>query len=316
MARDRITELLSIKQRAGKYKRRPSKYDLEGLKRTWENKLKGVDPTDELILIRIVTILEVFLRLWIEALIDHGAPYVERAAKLRVDVKYDFAIAQSLQGGSVTLGELIAHSLSPNHIEFFSSVLGTLLDQDLFQAILNTRDPWRVRHEGDAVGPIISDMPWVRKRLARLFEVRHILVHEIPAKKPHASDEVAEFIDAATMFLHAIDMELTFRLEGRYPMTQTEMTRDAGARYKAAMDELETLCDEVALQTPGIHEVQRAWLPFKEAEAERQAERHLGGTIRPMLYFLASEAITRARISKLREWLEHRSISSDQRVNH
>ncbi len=82
MPRDRIAELLSIRQRAGKYKRAPSKFDLERLKDTWHNQLKGIDPTDELIPIRIVTILEVFLRHWIEALIDHGAPYVERASKL------------------------------------------------------------------------------------------------------------------------------------------------------------------------------------------------------------------------------------------
>jgi len=126
MPRDRIAELLSIRQRAGKYKRAPSKFDLERLKDTWHNQLKGIDPTDELIPIRIVTILEVFLRHWIEELIDRGAPYVERAAKLKVDVKYDFAIARSLQGGSITLGLLIAHSLSFSQIESFG-VLGMLL---------------------------------------------------------------------------------------------------------------------------------------------------------------------------------------------
>jgi hypothetical protein len=35
---------------------------------------------DELIPARIVTLLEVFVRTWIEDLVDKGAPYVERAA--------------------------------------------------------------------------------------------------------------------------------------------------------------------------------------------------------------------------------------------
>jgi hypothetical protein len=133
MPRDRIAELLSIRQRAGKYKRAPSKFDLERLKDTWHNQLKGIDPTDELIPIRIVTILEVFLRHWIEALIDHGAPYVERASKLKVDVKYDFAIAHSLQGGSVSLGQLIAHSLSLSRIESFCGRTGHAVGSGYFR---------------------------------------------------------------------------------------------------------------------------------------------------------------------------------------
>ncbi len=83
------------------------------------------------------------------------------------------------------------------------------------------------------------------------------------------------------------------------------MNREARMRHLAAMDELETLCNEVAKETPEVHEVQGVWLAFKKAEAARQAELNLRGTIRPMLYSMAAEEITRARISELREWLEH-----------
>jgi uncharacterized protein YecT (DUF1311 family) len=281
---------------------------LERLKDIWDTQLKGFGQICELIPIRVVTIVEVFLRHWIETLIDHGAPYVERASNLKVDLKYDFAIARSLQGGSITLGQLIAHSLSLNRLDSCSSILSTLLGPDLFEAISNTRDLWRVRLEGEAIGPIITDMPWVRKTLSRLFEVRHILVHEFPEKPPHPPDEVDEFLDASTALIYAVDEELAFRLQGRYPMTQAEMTRDAGARHQAAMAELETLCSEIEEDTPEIHDVQRAWLVFKKAEAERQTRRQLGGSIRPMIYSLAAEALTRGRISELRDWLEHRAI--------
>jgi hypothetical protein len=299
MPRDRVEELLSIRQRSGKYRRMPSKYDLERLKDIWQRQLKGIDPTDELILIRVVTIVEVFLQHWIEVLIDHGDPYVERASKLKVDIKYDFAIAQSLQGGSITLGQLIAHSLSLNRIDSFSSIFGKLLDQDLFDAISSTQDLWRVKREGDGVGPIITDMAWIRRTLSRLFEVRHILVHELPAEKPHTLEQVVEFIDAATMFVHATDEELTFRLQGRYPFTQAEITQAARDQHKAAMVELDALCKEVALLTPEmpsrpkpvtIDRVQLHWLCYKETEAARQAEMYLGGTIRPSLYHFAAEA--------------------------
>jgi hypothetical protein len=164
MQRDRIAELTLIRQRADKYRRVPSKSDLNQLKDVWERQLKDVAPTDELIPIRIVTFLEVFFRHWIEALIDKGAPYVERASKLKIDLKYDFAIASSLQGGSVSLGQLIAHSASLSRVESFSSIFGTLLDINYFDAISKTRDRWKVRHEPE-VGPIIDDISRVLKNL-------------------------------------------------------------------------------------------------------------------------------------------------------
>lgn len=305
MPRDRITELTLIKQRAGKYKRVPSKADLDQLKDVWDRQLKGVGPTDELIPIRIVTIIEVFLRHWIETLIDHGAPYVERASKLKMDLKYDFAVARSLQGGSVTLGQLIAHSVSLNRVEALSVIFDTLLDDDFFAVISETRDRWRVKQEGNSVGPIIGDISQVRKTLMRLFDVRHILVHEFPEKKPHELNEVATFLDVAAEFVHASEEELIARLHGEYPMTQAEMTREAGTRYQAAAAELDMLCKEIASQTPEIVEVQNSWVAYMEAEAERQTQRHLGGSVRPMIYCMAAEAITRARIQELKNWVEN-----------
>jgi hypothetical protein len=56
--------------------------------------------------------LRCFLRSWLQRLIDRGAPYVERASKLNLNLKYDFAIAHSLQGGAVSFGELFSHSVS------------------------------------------------------------------------------------------------------------------------------------------------------------------------------------------------------------
>jgi uncharacterized protein YecT (DUF1311 family) len=308
MARDRIAELLAIKQRAGKYKRIPRKSDLDRLKEVWDKQLKGVDPSDEFIPIRIVTILEVFVRHWIETLIDYGAPYVERASKLKVDIKYDFAVAHSLQGGSVTLGQLIAHSISLNQVSAVAAVLGTLMDQDFFSAVSKTRDPWKVKHDGDSVGPIIGDISQVRKALVRLFEVRHILVHELPEHKPHAVSEITEFLDAAALFIDAAHEELWTLLGAEYPMSQAEMHNDASIRYQTASSELEQLCQQIAQATNSdeIHNVQRAWLQFMETEAERQTQRHLGGSIRPMIYCFVAEKITRARVLELKDWLDNR----------
>jgi uncharacterized protein YecT (DUF1311 family) len=306
MPRDKILELLSKRERADEYKLRPSYFDVQTLESLWKSRLRGMDTVDELIPIKIVTMLEVFVRNWIELLIDHGAPYVERASKIRVDLKYDFAIAKSLQGGTVTIGQLIAHSVALSRIEMIAAVLETLLDGDLFEIIAKTRDLWKVKHQGDSVGPIVDDVEKLRRRLARVFEVRHIVVHEVTREKPYKLEEIDEFLTAASIFMEATDEELRTRIYGSERRTQTEMNREAASLHQSAMAELNSLCAEVVKDTPEIYDVQKLWLSFKEAEAERQTERHLGGTIRPMIYSLSAEGLTRTRIRELRDWLDRR----------
>jgi hypothetical protein len=84
--RDRLTEILEIKQRSGRHKRYPSLWDFERLGQIHAREGKDQQIIDELIPARIVTLLEVFVRMWIEELVDRGAPYVERAATLKADI--------------------------------------------------------------------------------------------------------------------------------------------------------------------------------------------------------------------------------------
>lgn len=52
----------------------------------------------------------------------------------------------------------------------------------------------------------------MRRRLGRVFQVRHILVHELPKDKPYELTEIDEFLNAAAMFVEATDEELRTRL--------------------------------------------------------------------------------------------------------
>lgn len=308
MARDRIEELLSIKRRAGKYRRVPSHGDLSLLRRIWEDSEGADSPIGELIPVRIVTLIEVFLRHWIQVLVDHGAPYVERAAKLNANIKYDFAIARSLQGGSISLGELIGHSVSLSQFDVIASTLKTILDHDLFAELASVRDRWEIRHGGEGIPPIIKDINELRCVLARIFEVRNIVVHEMPESLPHSAEEVAKFLDVASEFLHAAEQYFSALVFGDYPLTQREMTEQAAADDAAAMKELESLCRgiEEGSDTKELSEVQRAWSAFKEAEANRQTEWHYGGTIRPMIYHTVAARLTADRIKQLKEAKENK----------
>ncbi|MGJ5019290.1 lysozyme inhibitor LprI family protein [Bradyrhizobium oligotrophicum] len=307
MARDKISELLQIKQRAGRYKRTPTYHDLIALKASWDAGKNDTKELAELVPIKIVSLLEVFLRRWLECLVDFGAPFLERASQLNLNIKYDFAIAKSLQGGSITFGELFSHSVSLSELRSICATFQKLLDKDLFDAIRNTRDSWDTAQNGGATTPIVQDVDRLRSAIGRLLEVRNILVHEFPNERPCDSDDIAAFLDNAIAFMHAADEYFSSIVYGDRPLTQTEMNRQAAAEHKAALEELGKICNRIKSSTGSdeIFDVQVHWNVFKEAEAERQAQRHLGGSIRPMLYSIAASQITRARIKELSDWVEN-----------
>jgi uncharacterized protein YecT (DUF1311 family) len=307
MPRDRIAELQTMKQRAGgKYKRCPSYQDMVNLKSSWQANSQSFSELTALVPVRAVTLLEVFLRRWLERLIDKGAPYVERASKLNLNLKFDFPIAKGLQGGVVTFGELFAHSVSLSEMSSICSTFDKILDEDLFEAIRNTRNRWEERQNGRVGEPIIPDINAVRNSIARLLEVRHILVHEFPLESPSTDVELSSLVDNATLFLQAADEHFANLLFPNYPMTQAEMNNQAAHDYAACQDELEKICSQIKENTgrEEIDEVQKHWSAFRDAEAERQAQRHLGGTIRGMLYSLGAMNITMARIKELKNWIE------------
>lgn len=302
--RDRLNEILEIKKRSGRHKRRTFRWDLERLGRMRASEGEDQQLLDELIPVRIVTLLEVFVRTWIEELVDKGAPYVERAASLKAEIKYDFAIARSLHGGVVTMGQLIAHSVSLNRLEAIFAVFEMLLGVNFLGELGQVR---RRTITETPVGPIIEDLPALRRSLGRLFELRHILVHELPAKKPFEPAEIGQFVEAAQKFVEATDEIINTILYGDYPLTQAEMNTVSGVDFHAADEELSNLCKEVAQvsKSDAIFSVQEHWQTFRKAEADRQTEKFGRGTIRPTIRNVVAQELTRARLAELKRWLEN-----------
>ena len=120
------------------------------------------------------------------------------------------------------------------------------MGDNLFASVSTVHDRWAVEVEGRPALPIIDDVEHLKRSLFRLFEVRHILVHEMPRRKPHTLDEVDAFLRSATLFVQALDEMLNSRFHGNSPLTQGAMNRDAAARSAAATEELTTLCEKIA----------------------------------------------------------------------
>jgi lysozyme inhibitor LprI len=301
---DRLSELVEIKKRSGKRGSRfPDANDLAQLE-DWAEWSGPKELVASLLPARIVTLVEVFCRYWIQKLIDHGPPYVERAAGLKVDVKYDLQLVHSLQGQTISLGLLISNSVSLASTTSIAAIFSTLIGQDFFDWLKNVQSRIALEYDRDAA-PVISDVGAIARMLARLFEVRHILVHEFPETQPVSADEIDEMIAAASTFIEAADEGLTQLVYGRYPVAQQEMNRIAQEESEAVDLELEKLAKSVAAVDGGdIFQVQKSWRVFAESEAERQAKGWTGGSAWALIYYTALKQLSDDRLEQLQSWFD------------
>jgi hypothetical protein len=237
--RDLVSELLAIKKRSGRRGGRfPDNRDVELLQEAWNGLAEQRELIGSLMPARLVTLLEVFCRYWVEKLIDSGSPYVERAVELKADVKYDLTLVRNLHGQTISLGLLLSNSVSLSNIESIGTVLSVLIQQNFFDWLSKVKPRTLLEHNGDAAAPIVQDLQRLKRALGRTFEVRHVLVHEFPEASPYAIAEIDEMIAATGTFIHAADEGLTQLMYGLYPINQQSMNKAARDESGAAKEEL------------------------------------------------------------------------------
>lgn len=67
---------------------------------------------------------------------------------------------------------------------------------------------------------------------SRLFEVRHVLAHELPSSPVFDPAEASELTAAARVFIEATDWVIVEALHDAVPRTQTSMSISAGDRMR------------------------------------------------------------------------------------
>ena len=307
MTRPNIDDLLALKHRRGRRGGRfPDSNDIERLKEAWANCNRSKELFASLLPARLVTLIEVFCRFWVQKLIEQGSPYDERAVDLKVNIKYDLPLVRNLHGQEIGLGFLISNNVSLSDITAINSVFKALLDSDFFSWISNVRARTLFEDEPLAVDPIVTDIKKLKRTLARIFEVRHILVHEFPEKPIVAATEIDEMIDAVDNFINAANEGFTQLIYGFYPINQQAMNQAAEEESKTAEQRLEQLVDYVAMKSESntIRNVQQKWRAFALAEADRHAEGFTGGTAYPVFFHNALRVLASDRLSQLQTWAD------------
>jgi hypothetical protein len=129
-------------------------------------------------------------------------------------------------------------------ISHFETVLEKQLRPLLTQAI----DRWAVEIKGEPREPIIRDYDKLAEHLTHLFELRHILCHELPSKPLYEDKEVDEFLECAIQFTKALQEVLTFEQYGLTPLTQTDMNIQARERLLKTEEQMSaTSCSFVRM---------------------------------------------------------------------
>jgi uncharacterized protein YecT (DUF1311 family) len=317
--RDRTAEILEFKERNSIHPGFLSG-NLALLGKQWQSSDRSSTAFPDFYLIRAVTILEVATRQQMASLIDHSKEYTDRAIEISKNIKMDFATVRDVQGRAITLGDIVAHSVPVNSFDQVLAYFEKLLGKPIGPLLASAVDRWITRIEGKPPKPIIPDYDQMARSLNRLFEIRHILCHELPQKPVYATEEVGAYLDSAQRFSKALEETLTFEKFGLVPLSMIEIKEEAGRKLKEAERELKELLAKVHVflerrdkspKPPGLEEVslascledaQAKWLEFRSASCDTVAGLYLGGTI--MGFIWSSEAIrlTKSRTQELREW--------------
>lgn len=319
--RHRAREILDVKRRSP-YAHGSVSYDIVDLIRQWSEAKGKEGCVPDFYIIRAVTYLEVFTRRQVAGLVDHDKNYSDRAVELAKPFKFDLATVREIQGRVITLGDIVGHIVPVNSFAQIISYFETLLNKPLRPLLEGAVDRWATEIEKHPPEPIIPDFDELARHLIRLFEVRHILCHEMPSKPVYAAAEVVEFLRDAFRLAKALEEVLTFEKFGRPPLTQTDMTIAAGERLAVKEKELEGLLSVIRT---GLRKADRGpspadskgaretWLSsFDDAQEKwliyRNAHCHFvgggSGSMAGMLWADAATNITEARVKYLRSWLK------------
>jgi hypothetical protein len=219
--RDRIAEIAEVKAR-GLAAGHPYKVAITHL-RNLEDAIAEMDRKDlsrraewevyRGLPVLVTATLESYFRATIARLVDSGDPFRGRARDLR-ELKLDITMLLAMEGERVTLGELVAHSLSLNGPEELGTAFKMVSGEDLWPKLGPNREA--------ATGqPHLFPRTDEEARayyfggLRELYRIRHIVCHEQRSNAEVSAADAAAFCDIALEFLLILEYLVDEMLRSR-----------------------------------------------------------------------------------------------------
>jgi hypothetical protein len=307
--RDIIQEIADIRQRR-RYGSAMSELSMRlfALEHAFKEHDKSQNELTRHFPVALIACVEGYFRMAIKDLIDAGEPYLTNAEKPASSMKLDFSVLRAVHGKAITVGELVAHAVPLSRLEHIEGALSSLLGTGFLQALRTTTDRWAHEVGGKPPTPILSRPDEVFSDVARTFELRHIICHEIASAYEIGSDEVARCFESCVAFLRAADEFVFETIHPGAPLTQTEMNIAAGQSLEEARERLEEAVAGLrsgldAAELTAFDESQEKWQIYCDAWADFVAgERANSGTIWPVIYAGAAQETVQRRLEEVSGW--------------
>jgi hypothetical protein len=147
----------------------------------------------------VTATIESYFRATIARLVDSGDPFRGRTRGLR-ELKLDITMLLAMEGERVTLGELVAHSLSLNSPEDLGAAFTMVSGEDLWPKLgpnreAATRQPYLFPFTDEEA------RAYYFGGLRELYRIRHIVCHEQRSNAEVSESDAAGFCDIAIEFL-------------------------------------------------------------------------------------------------------------------
>jgi hypothetical protein len=253
--------------------------------------------------IKLVTLLEVRFREQIRTLVNGDKNAKKLAGKLLSKISSKDLIDALIQidERNFTSGDVVSIIVKCSRLSDIFSAMEELCNNTFKDALEKARENWI-----EAPGEIfLTDPGETYKMVGRVFEVRHIVVHEHPQEAPYKFEELPAMIDHVALFSDALQWAVSTLLHGQVPRSQSTMNRMAWSELaKTEIDLLGFASKEVlvseCLEDYGVHHI---WNHFCQRTADERSGLSLGraasGSIAPMIYGFEAARLNKWRVSDL-----------------
>lgn len=257
-------------------------FRLFALERAFKDHDQGNKELTRYFPVALVACIEGYFRLAIKELIDAGEPYLTNAERPASSMKLDFMVVRAIHGKAVTVGELVGHSVPLSRLDHIESSISSLLGTSFLNRMRTITDRWDHEVRGAPPKPILADSDGVFTGVAKAFELRHIICHEIASAHEIQYPDVAHSFESCVSFLRAADELISETLHPGAPLTQSDMNVAAGESLADARQVMEQAVTELRARLSGddlaaFSEAQQVWEKYSTSWAEFEARRGTPG---------------------------------------
>ena len=305
--RSKVQDISERKEREGRHLSHVET-EISKIREYWrETRKDNRRPAAEYSIIKISTILEIFHRRELADLVDRGQPFLGRSEKFFRDIRLDSHLLYALHGKKVSVGELVAGSVSYFDASSFLSSFKALIP-DFTKKLPLIHEKW-TEHENDwPLPPIIQDFVRSCESLDAVLKARNIVVHELPENFPIPYPHISGHLLAIEQLVLGIQWTKIEECYGALPLTQAAMNASEFENFQVVEEELKHLSKKLrSLQSERLQNfdaMEETWETAAKLEAEYHAKIVNGGSLDAAVYYRALSDCYRRKIVQLKRILE------------